>query len=469
MHKLLKTLAVLLLFYALLVGCGVRLSNTSPVFEETVPPRVEKLESFLSLPVSIPFAVIEKEINNQLTDLIYEDICFDTPDENNLMLKVWKTRDIAIQGRNEFLRTDVPLRIWANYRWRACDFCPAITRETSFEILVTLTSQVSVTRDWRLEVKTISSDFQFESRPRLDFGPVRIPITAIVEPIVRREIEAAIEDIDKEIAESIDFSSEIEAVWHELHKPQLIDPTHGAWLKIVPLEVLVSPIRTQNQNVRFTVAFRGVIEILFEEKPTPCQLRPLPLLGTLDTPNQDFNIFVESFIGFDAATAIARRHLKDSIFQITALRSVKIDDIRLMGVGSRVYARLDLSRSVKGTVYFRGIPAYNDVEQIIYLKNFDYDIATRNVLLNSANWLMYEAFRKRIEESFRYSLKNDLTEVRTVVGELLSDFEFENLFSLRGRLRDIDIYNIIVEPHGLRVIIKAQGQTRMLINDFHFQ
>ncbi len=466
--KILQVLLFGFLGLLLLNQCRVRLSSTAPDFDTHTIVQPPKLESVLNLPVNIPVSVLEKEINNQIQGLIFEDNCYDTPTQNNVKVKIWKTRDIKLQAHAEFIRFDVPLKIWAKYRWRACERCPQIERETSFNLVVSFTSRISVARDWRLQTQTLPSGFHFETRPQINFGIVAIPITSIVEPIVKEELESAAKDIDNEIAASLDFSQDINNIWRELHQPQLIDRSHNAWLKIQPVEVLLSPIRSTQENIRMTVAFRGIIEVVFGAKPEVIRTHPLPLLQTLDRPERNFNIFAASFISYDDATEIARQYLKDTIFQITNLRSVKIDDVRLMGRGNNVYTKVDLSRSIKGSVYFKGTPNYCHESQIIYLDDFDYDLRSKNVLLRSANWLMYEAFKNKIQQSFTYSIAEDIKNAKVIVDELLNDFNFDNIFKLQGRLTKIDIHSILVEPNGIRVVINAEGNTRIHIDNFNF-
>ena len=451
-----------------LTTCKTRIENTLPQPESSQKVKIEKEQSTINLPIEIPILALEKEINRQFEGLIYQDSSFDVPEKDDVMVRVWKTRNIKIQGYNEFLKFEVPLKIWANYRWQACDICPEIIKETSFDITVSFTSKLKVNPDWKFETQTVPSGLVFESKPKLDFGIVSIPITSIVEPIVKEQLVEVTKEIDKEVAQNFDFSKEIDSVWKVLHEPQLIDSTYNAWLKVTPSEVFLGPIRGNNDRIKIIVGFKGIFEIVIGNKPEKSIYRKLPLLKNSENPDKDFNFFIESFIDFESASQIARMNVKDSIMELAAGKSVKIDDISFMGMENKIYTKVDLSKSINGTVYFIGTPAYDTTKNVIYFKDFDYDLKTKNALFKSANWLLHGALKSKIEKEFNYSLVDDLKTIRSSVSELLSNYEFDNLFTLKGKLEYLDIYNIIVEETGLRVIINSKGKANIKIKSLEF-
>lgn len=452
----------------LALSCKTRIENTLPQPEAAQKVKFEKEQSTINLPIEIPIPALEKEINRQFEGLIYQDSSFDVPEKDDVMVRVWKTRNIKIQGYNEFLKFDVPLKIWADYRWQACEICPKIEKETSFNITVSFTSKLKVNPDWKFETQTVPSGLVFESKPKLDFGIVSIPITSIVEPIVREQLVEVTKEIDTEVAKNFDFSKEIDSVWKVLHEPQLIDSTYKAWLKVTPAEVYLGPIRGNNDRIKIVVGFKGLFEIVVGNKPEISIYRKLPLLKNAENTDKDFNFFIESFIDFESASQIARMNIKDSIFEIAAGKSVKVDDISFMGLENKIYTKVDLSKSINGSIYFMGTPAYDTTKNVVYFKDFDYDLKTKNALFKSANWLLHGALKSKIEKEFNYSLADDLKAIRHSVEALLSNFEFDNLFTLKGKLDYLDIYKIIVEENGLRVIVNSKGKANIKFKSLEF-
>lgn len=450
------------------MSCKTRLSDTQPDALNAYQNPADKKESVINLPIEIPLPALEEEINRQFEGLIYEDVSYDKPDKDDVMVRIWKAGTIKLQAYNEFLKYDVPIRIWASYRWRACDACPAIEKSTDFNINVAFTSKLMVNPDFTFNTQTFPSGFNFVTKPKLDFGVVKIPITAIVEPIVKEQLADVGSEIDTEIAASFNFSKEIDSVWRTLHEPQLIDSIYKAWLKITPSDIFLSPIRGNSERIRITLGFKGLFEFIIGQKPPVLKTNPLPVLKTSEKTEQDFSFFIESFIDFETATELARMHVKDSIMELAAGKKVKIDDIEFLGLNDKVFTRVDLSQSINGSVYFMGTPAYDSVQKTIYFNDFDFDIKSKNALIKTAKWLLHGTLKNIIEKQFNYSIADDLTSARNSITALLKGYDFDKIFTLKGKLEKLDIYDIITEPQGLRIIINCTGKAQMKFNSLAF-
>ncbi len=448
--------------------CKTRIANTKPDTPDAGKIMVDKTLSVVNIPVEIPVPALEKEINRQFESLIYEDVSYDKPEKDDLMIRIWKTRAIKIQAYNEYIKYDVPVKIWASYRWKACEACPKIEKSTEFNMLVSFASKMMLNTDWTFKTQTVPAGFTFESKPKIDFGLASIPITSIVEPIVKEQLAEVTKEIDSEVAINFNFSKEIDSVWRALHKPRLIDSTYNTWLRVQPKEAFVSPVRGNNERIVVTAGFKGLFEVLIGRKPDIVQINPLPLLKTVESHEKDFSFSIESFVDFESASRIACMHLKDTVLELTAHKRIKIDNIRFYGSGNKVFTQVDVSGSLKGSVYFMGTPAYDKIKSLIYFTDFDFDIKSRNALVKSADWLLHGPLKNKIEKEFNYSAADDLKMAQTSVAELLKGYNFDNIFILKGTLDSLDIKDIIVQEDGLRVVINSKGKAQIKFTSLAF-
>lgn len=449
-------------------SCKTRISNTVPDLQEDASKQTVKELSVINLPIEIPIPALEKEINRQFESLIYEDVSYDKPEVDDVMVRIWKTRAIKIQAYNEFIKYDVPIKIWASYRWKACEACPKIEKSTEFNMTVSFASKMMLHNDWTFKTQTVPAGFTFESKPKLDFGIVSIPITSIVEPIVKEQLAEVTKEIDSEVALSFDFSKEVDTVWRELHQPWQIDSTYNTWLRMQPKEAFVSPIRGTGERIVVTAGFKGLFEVIVGKKPEITPQNPLPLLKTNENVPKDFSFYIESFVDFESASKIACMHLKDTVLELTAKKKVKIDSIGFYGAGNKVFTKVDISGSLNGSVYFMGTPAYDKARNLIYFSDFDFDIKSKNALVKSANWLLHGALKNRVEKEFNYSVTEDLQMARATATALLSGYNFDNIFMLKGKLNALDIKDISVEQNGLKVIIYSTGNAQIKFTSLEF-
>jgi len=453
--------------FALFFSCKTRISDTLPDYDKTNANSYTLNESSISLPIIIPISLIADEINKEFSHVIYEDLSYDFPIKDDIKIRITKTRPIVLTAQSDFFRYDIPLRIWAQYRWKACEFCPQIEKETSFLLNVSFTSKFSISNNWSVLSQTVPTGYQFETKPKLDFGIVSIPITMLIEPIVKEQLVDVAKIIDDEIKIQFDMKGTMDSIWKELHVPQLIDSSMSAWVLLKPNEILMSPIKSNNENLRIMFAFKGFFQIIMGEKPTVTNIASLPLLKLSDTLNNDFSFFLESLVNYDAATKLARQHIKDTVLTFGNNQKVKIEDIQFMGTYKHLFVKVDMSKSINGTVYFKGKPSYDKENKMLFFDEFDFDIKSKNALIKSATWLFHTNFKNRIEKEFRYVIADDIKQAQSIITELLSDYNFDDIFTINGRLNYLELAHIYTEPSGLRLVIEAKGKAQIKINNLY--
>lgn len=130
----------ILTFVCLVVGCKPKPTTNPKAPKESYNFSKSQVEnrryvSTLNLPVDITFAEIERQLNTQIPDLIYEDGNFD--DGDDLICKVWKRGRLTAgsDGTSGF-RLGVPLRVWLRVRYRVLGL--VTEKETEFEVNVHL-------------------------------------------------------------------------------------------------------------------------------------------------------------------------------------------------------------------------------------------------------------------------------------------------------------------------------------------
>ncbi len=75
--------------------------------------RNDRFLSTVHIPVSIAMGDVERQINAQVSGLIYEDNSLDDNNRDQFMAKVWKRGTIIVDAQDSLFQFTVPLRIWA--------------------------------------------------------------------------------------------------------------------------------------------------------------------------------------------------------------------------------------------------------------------------------------------------------------------------------------------------------------------
>ena len=74
---------------------------------------IPKLVSTVNVPVEIPLAELERQVNARVNGLIFEDNSLEDNGNDGLLLKVWKRDSIRVQPSGDAFLFIVPLKVWA--------------------------------------------------------------------------------------------------------------------------------------------------------------------------------------------------------------------------------------------------------------------------------------------------------------------------------------------------------------------
>jgi hypothetical protein len=170
-----------------------------------------------------------------------------------------------------------------------------------------------------------------------------------------------------------------------------------------------------------------------------------------------FNVELPVTIDFKMATELANRNFKDSTFEVSKKKKIKVNDILIYGKGGEVFVKADLSGSFNGLVFFRGQPAFDTTTSKIYFKDIDFDLKTKNVLYKTAAWLLHGTIKKIMAKNFVYDISKDIEGAKISVKKYLSDYEYGNLLVIKGTVEDLSLKRIITNEESIKVLFHSSG------------
>jgi enoyl-CoA hydratase/carnithine racemase len=72
----------------------------------------------------------------------------------------------------------------------------------------------------------------------------------------------------------------------------------------------------------------------------------------------------------------------------------------------------------KGVFYLLGLPKFDNAKNILALKNVEYDLSTKNVLIKTAKWLLDETIRKKLESQMVFDMNDLVTLTKKSINEI---------------------------------------------------
>lgn len=459
------SLAFVMGLFSLFTSCKPKPEFAPLAPEEKYNPLqtvVQKQLSVVNIPVEIPLAEMERTLNAQLQDLLYEDNSFDD-NQDNLMLKVWRREHIRIEAGGDLVGLRVPIRVWAKVRYgfdrfgiKLYDF-----RETEFEMDVKFVSQLSVTPEWEVQTRTTPAGYEWVRKPFVRFGPVEIPVAPTIGRIIDEQQGSIAARLDEQVRKQLPVKTFVQQAWTLMQTPVQVSEAYQTWLKISPTEVLITPLMAQDGKMKALVGIKGFTETIIGRKPEPGNAG-LPSLQITPQIPDDFAIGISGEVSHEYATELVSKQFVNQQFSSSGY-SVTVKSVDLYGNGDYLIIKAGLAGSVNGTIYLRGKPYYDPATQAVSLQNLDYDLDTKSKLLLTANWLMRGTFLRKLGEAFKVPVGKQLAEARQNLQEKLNNNQVVKGIYLNGHIDELVPSSVVITPHSIFAVVLAKGKVDLKI------
>ena len=199
----------------------------------------------------------------------------------------------------------------------------------------------------------------------------------------------------------VDLKPHVQQLWNKLNASY--DLYGLGWLKINPQKIRLANMFARNDSLNIFLGMTAKPVISFERSTDLMTLVP-NIDNSISKPG--FNIFLDAVLNYDSLSNILNAQLKGKEFDLAKGKKVVVQDCRIYGTGNeKLIIKMSFSGSNSGIAYFTGKPFYDENKKLIEVRDIDFDVKTKNLLLKSADWL----FNKRITTEIARVSKFDLS------------------------------------------------------------
>nr|WP_255749806.1 DUF4403 family protein [Pontibacter liquoris] len=442
----------------------------------TVAPVYQPRLSAVTVPVSISITAIEQRLNQEVNGVLYKD---DKLEGDNVAVTVTKQGLLRVRAEKDKIYFSVPLHIYAKGRWKwdPCKLCPAIdkTEDTSFDMVIKTTSKVSLTEDYKLNTVT-SGDFEWgETKPTLQLGPLSIGLARFVEPAMRQQMATLTKQLDKELQRHLDMRKYVSQAWLLMQEPVKLDNNMNAWLTIVPKEVRIAPLQATDGMLRTRLGITSYMAVTTNGKPAVQLNKNLPKLIVDNRLSDAIQIGLTAGIPYEHASKLLQQQVAGQTYTFDGGKSqLKVNNASLLPGGEQLVLMLDVNGKTKaglftkkivGKVYLRGTPYYDAATATIRVRDVDYDLDTKDKLLNTASWLAKNKFKDMIQQQVNFPVQSQLNDARQLLQVALDkQGRINESLLLQGKIQDIAPDAIYLTPEGIKVVVNATGNLTATID-----
>ena len=415
------------------------------------------------MPVKIPLSEIGNVINASVQNLIFEDKSFTDNNNDQFKVKVWKTRPIRlVGGTKQNLLIEVPLKIWAEKGIGTLGIYSY--QNTTFETVMYFNTQLTFNNNWTMTTKTSPMGFKWVTKPVLDFGKIKVPITSLVETSLKQQQAEFSKTIDEMMISQLNFQNYAVMAWNQFSQPFNISEDYNTWLKITPVSVNISPLVFYGNQIEANIGIDTFSETFTGKKPpSTVPIKTIANFNSVQSLPQKFLLQTTANIPFNQATKIAENMFLGKEFDFREGRSkIKITSVNVYGEENRVMIEAATEGTIDGVSYISGIPVYDDVKRKIVLTDTKFKLKTKNILQKTATLLFQGKIVKMIEDEYGIPTAELEDSSKKSIEETFNKEYYRGL-KMQGKVYKLKPSQILLSPVGITAIIDTEAQLKLLV------
>ena len=426
-------------------------------FAEVTPltaerPKAEAFRTELKKETStlnIPIEASTDEIAGVLNQTVRKELYKGSTGTSGMTAVVLRNGPIVVSAADNYLYVTLPVAMSLSYGMFETE---AIPLKLKFK------AKAGITPDWRMHTEITylgSSDLLAEE---VGIGPLSLKPRSIVEGLIQPVQKELSDLIEQKINDLFPLKTQVAEVWNTAQKPVLLDKNYNAWLKLTPREVMLSPLYAQNNRVRLSVGISTFAELVVGSEPAGQPPLPLPDLKPANTFDKTFRIALNTELYYKDLRAIAATLLLDKRFESDG-NSIVIKDLDLYGNGEKLVVKLQTEGSLEGVFYLTARPVFDPRTSVFSVKDVDFDMQTRSLLLRSGGWFLYGTIRSMIQEELNMNLTRQLEQARQMAGKALARVQLAEHVFLKGDIKKLRFNDMIVKKDKISIQVYTEGES----------
>lgn len=264
----------------------------------------------------------------------------------------------------------------------------------------------------------------------------------------------------------VDLKPQVQLLWNKLNSSYNL---YGlGWLKINPQRVRLINMFARNDSLNIFLGMTAKPVISFERSSDLMTLAP-NIDNSVSKPG--FNIFLDAVLHYDSLSTILNAQLKDREFDLSngkQKRVIRIQDCRIYGTGNEnLIIKMSFTGSNSGIAYFTGKPFYDEKKKMIEVRDIDFDVKTKNLLLKSADWLFNKRITNEIAKVSKFDLSHYVDTARALINKQLNGEWIRGIKS-NGKINDLKIAGFYPLTEYFIVRSNASGDLMIKVDAMNF-
>jgi Domain of unknown function (DUF4403) len=217
------------------------------------------------------------------------------------------------------------------------------------------------------------------------------------------------------------------------------------------------------ETITFEMGLKCTLETLIGAKPVSKFDRNAIVLKPVTKMPDKISANIVAVSTYEEATKIMNKNFAGKEF-VSGNKKVTVKNVQIWHKQGKMIIALDLLGSVNGMVYLSGFPQYNDQKKEIYFDQMDYAIETKSTMLRTANWLASGLILRKIQETCRYSIKQNLDDGKQNMLNYMKNYSPMPGVFVNGTVDSIEFQKIQLTNKAIIAFIKMNGDVNVTVD-----
>ena len=451
------------LFFLMPRGSDLTVQAPAPPREVTPVPLPPPIPSVIAVKANLPIQDVKTLAESALRDYLSKPI---QREDGAITAAIRLNLDpLTMTGAADgTLSVNVPFQFsgWARVSKKI--FGQVVQKREDIEgtATATLTLTPTLNSDWRITAKT-SSDISIQ-RAEIKILGITISVRRMLTELVREAVLPKLESLIVKYITNIEIKTRVARLWAKLYEPIVIKKEPSIALTIKPLKILAQQLSSDGQTLSFSLGIETYIQAdmgdVLTDSP-PDTITDLPDIRFVDVLESGYHIIAPIEITYAGIEDFAKPHVEKT-HKLKGIDTF-VKNLTLYGSGTQLAAGIEFSMpslGAEGQLYLLGIPVYDATTMSISVREFDYTLTTRSLLLDIAQAVgegFFPDLRAAVEEELIFPLEDQLTILHKKLADVIAEHRIGSSVVLRGTVDTITPEALYLTQTGVHIPFRLRG------------
>jgi hypothetical protein len=278
-----------------------------------------------------------------------------------------------------------------------------------------------------------------------------------------KQLKEQLKDAGKEIEDSlkgINLRPQFQQLWNILNTSVRIHDI--GFLKINPEKIRLSSLYARNDSLNISVGISA--RPLISLAKSADYKTVIPDISDFSQ-RSGFNIYIDAIMDYDSLSLLLTKELNGKRIDMDKVgKYIIIDKCIIYGADNeQLIIKIQFTGSETGIMYLTGKPVFDKEKNNIVVKQIDFDVKTRDLLIKTARWLFNRRIINELNKYASFDIQGYADTVLSKVNTAMNREWQKGIFS-SGKVASLQVINIYPFKNSFILRCNAKGQLSIRVD-----